>query len=224
MYEKATSLANKFEDKVYPESYLFPVSTNKVWELGKRSHRHLVSHENGTYAITRDSGDGNLGFSDRIFAPTPQGVFMMRESMPTRLSLYGTSIIKHHTIPNMGYPTSMAAVPVDQNENEGKVLLGYDNGAVRSSDYTADTLGEFSEPVAVLNGSVNSMSATPNKTIRAVSTNSNEMVEFDGNLSVTDKVTPNAKETGYRKVITDNNDTLLLSNTHSNYFYRVKSR
>ena len=216
--------------RFYREAQLFPSSTNTVREVGKStSKQHVFTCENGQYMENRVGGNASSGsnpLTDGLAIGNSESVFVLRSVQdPTTLIRHtfdgGTD---HYDIPNMGKPTSLGTVSTDVENHEGKVFFGYDTGAVRSSDYTADTLGEFSEPVVMLNGSVNSMSATPNKTIRAVSTNSNEMVEFDGNLSVTDKVTPNATETGYRKVITDNNDTLLLSNTHSNYFYRVKSR
>ena len=219
-------IPNNRQYRIYSGCELFSSSSNVVHEVGT-AHKGLRFHiEDGKYVGSISLNSASVDGTEKLFTSDDNGVFILRpgHNIPLRFVSFngvGQNFPLNNSIDN---PISFAVVSTDQGQNKGKALLGYDNGAVRSSDYTVDTLGEFSEPVVMLNGSVNSMSATPNKTIRAVSTNSNETVEFDGNLSVTDKVTPNATETGYRKVITDNNDTLLLSNTHSNYFYRVKSR
>ena len=105
---------------------------------------------------------------------------------------------------------------------DGSLIFGYDDGTAKTYYYNGDILQDGINSTQILTAPINSMTVTGDQTIQMVSTNSNVVVEVTPTLASRDSMIPNTKEAGYRKVISDGNSTLLLSNTHSNCFYRIQ--
>lgn len=213
---------------IYPRAELLPSTSNTLWEIGQYSSKqHVFIHSNGEYQENIVGGTAVAmarPLADGLVAGNEDSTFVLRSAADPTTFIYNQFDGRReiYDLPNMGKPTSMAAVSVNPEQHEGHVFLGYENGEMRSANYTANHLDDFGNAQSVLPGAVNSMAATANQTVKAVSTNSNIVVEITPSLGAEDTIIPSNAEIGYRKVITDGNDTLLLSNTHSNYFYRVR--
>ena len=213
---------------IYPRAMVLPSTTNTLWEIGQYSSKqHVFTHFDGEYQENMVGGTAvpiARPLADGLVAGNEDSTFVLRSAADPTTFTYNQFDGRReiYDLPNMGKPTSMAAVSVNPEQHEGHVFFGYEIGEVRSANYTANHLDDFGNAQSVLPGAVNSMAATANQTVKAVSTNSNIVVELTPSLGAEDTIIPSNAEIGYRKVITDGNDTLLLSNIHSNYFYRVR--
>lgn len=201
-------------------------SGSMVYDMATEGHGYMVPHEfyqneNGQY-IETEADQSELNSASRVYAADSYGVFVARAGM-NRLSHYRfVSGSKQFTnISNLTFPLSMAKLSTE--ENDGTVLLGYGDGHIEARRFTTATTIKNPISAQIWSGnSLTSMSSTTNQTVNIVSDSTNEVANVSASLNVLDRMTPTVHETGYRKVIGDNDQTLLLSNTHSNYFYRIK--
>ena len=141
-----------------------------------------------------------------------------------KLFRYGFNLLGHSDeLGTINSPTSIAAIPNGENINDGgNVIIGNSNGEAVSYPYTADSVGQSNASTQIFNTPVNDMALTSDNTIKAISTNDNSVAEVNANLNLLDRIIPSDQETGYRRVVADQDSTLLLSNTHSNCFYRIR--
>ncbi len=199
-------------------------SGSRVYDMrvsGSLLRHEFLQDEQNNYIEKYIGGKGNLSSSPRAYASDSYGVFVAREGM-NRLSHYRfISGAKQFTnISNLTFPLSMAKMSTE--ENDGAILLGYEDGHIESREYTDSAIGTPSSVQIWNEKPIISMSGMTNQTVNVVSDNTNELANVNASLNVLDRMTPNSSETGYRKVIADNDTTLLLSIIHSNYFYRIK--
>lgn len=216
---------DKKQRRIYPGVDLFASSSNVITEVSSGLKRRAFSVQDGKYTVSAIGNDNSISNDKKVLTSNEQGGFVAIPRDVGRLIVNEFNPYYHtYDIPDMGTPISMAAVSVNPDQHENYIFLGYENGGVRASFYSAGQLGEFSQPKTILQGPISSMTPTTNHTVKTVSTNSNQIVEITPSLDIQDTIIPNPSETGYRKVITDKGDTLLLSNTQSNCFYRIKTR
>ena len=209
--------------RFYPEASLFASTANTVWEIGPNdSKQHVLNFDQQGYQENLVGGHVNSLSSDGLVAGDQHSTFALRSvSNPTMLThniFDGAS--QMHTIPDMGKPISMAAVATD-SKGDGYLLFGYENGEIKSAHHSSEIIDDFNESIHAFSGPVTSMTGTDHGSVLAVSATNPTMVEMEPNLDGRREIMPNQNETGYRKVISDGNEALLLSNTASNYFYRV---
>lgn len=217
----ATGLSSK---RMTANAQLFASPSNSVYDVSSNTRKiHGFSSQDGEYVQSFFSS-GRINSLDKIHTGNTQGVFTLIQESGEGYYNHFNEGVYNITIPETSNTVSMAAIP-DTSNTDGHLILGDDTGNAVSRQYTLASIEATpTASIHVFDSPINNMTVTQNSTVKMVSTNNNEVAEVDANLNVLDRLIPDATETGYRKVITDNNDTLLLSNAHSNYFYRVKSR
>ena len=209
--------------KVSNDVMLFASPSNTVYEIGNYIYGHGFRLQNNEYTEYIALRSGSLGKNNKLAIANPQGVFTLEPSIG-RVRYTNFDKGSHFSyVSEAENATSVAAIPDGENSNDGHLIVGDAMGMIRSYSYVIDSCNEVPNGTnQVLNTPINNMALTQNNTVQMVSTNNNTVAEIDDSMVVLDRMAPNPQETGYRKVISDGNSTLLLSNTHSNYFYRIQ--
>lgn len=211
--------------KIMANTLLYSSTSNNLHEVGGSEIAHDFYLQDGRYVESQSVGSMYLGSDVKLSTANEWGVFILSPSKQT-LQIHGFigNVRTSDILANLNSPTSIGTVPSANNINDGYLIIGNSDGDASSYPYTEDSVESCVASANIFNTAINAIALTSDDTVKIVSTNDNSVVEANANLNVLDRLTPNNAETGYRKVITDGNDTLLLSNTQSNYFYRVNSR
>ena len=225
---RAAAANNKYEaagmvNRIYPNTILYSSPSNNVHEVGLSERAHDFYFQDGKYVESQTRGTFYLDEDRKLSARNEQGVFVLSPESG-KLFRYGFNLLGYSDeLVTINPATSIAAVPNGENTDDGgNVIIGNSNGEAVSYPYTADSVGQSNASTQIFNTPVNDMALTSDNTIKAISTNDNSVAEVNANLNLLDCIIPSNQETGYRRVVVDQDSTLLLSNTHSNCFYRIR--
>ena len=219
-----------------PKSKLFGLDGNRVIEIRTDNEDGKLNVFGGCHILTQTENGYEdyppdrshlIGEQDaeKVIAADEYGVFVASSDKPNRLVHYRDDSFKNRdTINDWEFPLNMAKL--SSSPTDGRLFVENSPGNVQSRSYDANNVGDVDGSTVAWNGLPISSMATSksNDVLRVVSKGTNEVFESNATLTNTDRVIPNPSEKGYRKIIADGNDTLLLSDTNSNYFYRVRSR
>ena len=223
-----------FLNTIYPESLIFSSDTNTIRGISyDEDVARSFEMSEGDYLMRGNSDPFYTSSASRVASGNHKDVFVIPDSdMPSVIRRYTflPSVI-NYSMPQMCSHTKVTAMSntSDASSDNGYLLLGTQNGHVmgflHGAANNSDQLNVVSDQTIWNNIPISSIASGQDscENGRIVSTATNEVVEIKpSTVSACDRIIPSDQETGYRRVVADQDSTLLLSNTHSNCFYRIR--